>query len=311
STPDRPAAAPLPPSGPQPGGPGWTGRRRPAAQPVYPLAAEGAHARQAVSVLHLAGPGFGRGADPADLQAAIWGSLVELTDAGAPAPDLLVVTGDLTASGGPRECDQALAFLTGLRARLGLAADRLVVVPGGQDVSLAASRAYFSSCEADELRPRPPYWPKWRHYARLFQELYQGLDVVFDADQPWSLFPVPALRTVVAGLNSSMAHSHRPEDQYAWLGPEQAAWFAQALRRYEQDGWLRLGALRHPPDTTRPIDGGRGTAASPGGREHGRAGERGLRHGAAALRDTDTLARLVAPRLHVLLHGPHGAPRSV
>ncbi len=302
--PSVPIPAPPPPSGPHPGDPGRNGRRRPATQPVYPLAAEGAHARQAVSVLQLAGPGFGRGADPAELQATIWGSLVELTDAGAPAPDLLVVTGDLTASGGPRECDQALTFLTGLRARLGLAADRLVVVPGSQDVNLAACRAYFSSCEADELQPRPPYWPKWRHYARLFQELYQGLDTVFDADQPWSLFPIPALRTVVAGLNSSMAHSHRPDDQYPWLGPEQAAWFAQALRRYEQDGWLRLGAMRHTPEPRRPMDGGRGTA------EHAWAGERAHRHGPAVLRDTNTLARLVAPRLHLLLHGPQGAPRS-
>ncbi|WP_414166653.1 TIR domain-containing protein [Streptoverticillium reticulum] len=308
--PPAPAPAPHPSSGPQPGGPGWPGRRRPAAPPGYPLAADGGHARQAVSVLHLAGPGFGRGADPAALQAAVWGDLVELTDAGAPAPDLLVVTGDLTASGGPRECDQALTFLTGLRARLGLAADRLVVVPGEQDVNLAACRAYFSTCEADELQPRPPYWPKWRHYARLFQELYQGLDAVFDADQPWSLFPVPALRTVVAGLNSSMAHSHRPDDQYPWLGPEQAAWFAQALRRYEQDGWLRLGALRHPPETHGRLDAGRGAAASPGGPEHGRTGERGRRQSAAVLRDTDALARLVAPRLHVLLHGPHGTPRT-
>ncbi|MFI9722754.1 TIR domain-containing protein [Streptomyces sp. NPDC052396] len=296
-----PAVPPPPatshtPSGPAPGGLGWSGRRRPAAPPDYPSAAEGVHARQAVSVLHLAGPGFGRGADPAGLQAALWGHLVELTDAGAPAPDLLVVTGDLTASGGPRECDQALTFLTGLRARLNLGADRLVVVPGGQDVNLAACRAHFSTCEADELQPRPPYWPKWRHYTRLFQELYQGLGAVFDADQPWTLFPVPALRTVVAGLNSSMAYSHRPDDRYGWLGPEQAAWFAQALRPYEQRGWLRLGAVRHPPETGRRLDGGR-------------AAESARRPDAAVLRDADALTRLIGPRLHLLLHGPLGASR--
>ncbi len=317
------------PSGRQPGSPGWAGRRRPAAPPDYPQAAEGHHTREAVSVLHLAGPSFGRGADPAELQAAIWGDLVELTDAGAPAPDLLVVTGDLTASGSPRECDQALTFLTGLRSRLGLAADRLAVVPGGQDVSQAACRAYFNNCEADEMQPRPPYWPKWRHYARLFQELYQGLDVVFDGDQPWSLFPVPALRTVVAGLNSSMAYSHRPDDQYGMVGPEQAAWFAQALRSYEREGWLRLGALRHPLDTRRPLGGepgpdqgpapaertrrpagpgrtlgydpGRGTSGAPGA---------GRRTGTAPLRDTDVLARLTAPRLNLLLHGPTAEPRA-
>ncbi|MFI9202294.1 TIR domain-containing protein [Streptomyces sp. NPDC053048] len=316
-----PSAPPAPPDR-QPGSPGWAGRRRPASPPGYPQAPEGGRAGEGVTVLHLAGPSFGRGADPAELQAAIWGDLVELTDAGAPAPDLLVVTGDLTASGSPRECDQALNFLTGLRSRLGLAADRLAVVPGGQDVNQAACRAYFSTCEADEMQPRPPYWPKWRHYARLFQELYQGLGIVFDSDQPWSLFPVPALRTVVAGINSSMAYSHRTDDQYGWIGPEQAAWFAQALRPYEQEGWLRLGALRHPPETTRPLDAGPEPADGTGprtprgpGRPLGLDGSRGAgpgRRPAATppLRDTDVLARLTAPRLHLLLHGPTGDHRT-
>ncbi|MEU1374269.1 TIR domain-containing protein [Streptomyces triculaminicus] len=319
--PDRPAAAAsVPPPGRQPGSPGWAGRRRPASPPGYPQAPEGGRGRESLSVLHLAGPSFGRGADPAELQATIWGDLVELTDAGAPAPDLLVVTGDLTASGSPRECDQALNFLTGLRSRLGLAADRLVVVPGGQDVNQAACRAYFSTCEADEMQPRPPYWPKWRHYARLFQELYQGLDTVFDGDQPWTLFPVPALRTVVAGLNSSMAYSHRPDDQYGWVGAEQAAWFAQALRPYEQEGWLRLGALRHGPETGRaldPDDAGDvrpGTTARPArtplGYDPGRTPGPARRTTTPRLRDTDVLTRLTAPRLHLLLHGPTGDGRA-
>ncbi|KOV35344.1 WD40 repeat-containing protein, partial [Streptomyces sp. XY431] len=258
---------------PRPGGDsGRAGRRRPSARPEYPQAAGRVAGREAVSVLHLAGPAFGRGADPVDLQAALWGDLVELADAGAPAPELVVVTGDLTATGSPRECEQALTFLTGIRSLLGLEPHRVAVLPGGQDVSLAASRAYFATCEADELRPAAPYWPKWRHYSRLFQEFYQGLDVVFDSAQPWTLFPVPELGTVVAGLNSSMAWTHRPEDRYGWLGPEQAAWFAQALRPYENDGWLRIGAVRHPVAT-------------------GQAGP-GPAEGVEPLRDADRFTRL-------------------
>ncbi|MFF4589952.1 TIR domain-containing protein [Streptomyces sp. NPDC001388] len=287
--PPAPAVPVAPRTGRPLGRPGWAGRRRPAAPPAYPRAAGEAAVREAVTVLHLAGPAFGRGQDPAELQAAIWGDLVELADAGAPSPDLLVVTGDLTASGSPREFDQALAFLTGLRALLGLEAHRVALVPGGHDVNQAACRAYFSTCEADEMPPRPPYWPKWRHFARVFQELYQGLDAVFDSDQPWTLFPVPELHTVVAGLNSSMAYSHRPDDQYGMVGPEQAAWFAQALRPYEEEGWLRIGALRHAPGTARP------------GVPHGAAQD-----GSGPLRDTEVLARLTAPRLHLLLHGPAG-----
>lgn len=202
----------------------------------------------------------------------------------------MVVTGDLTASGSPRECDQALSFLTALRSQLDLSPQRVMVVPGAQDVNQAASQAYFHTCEADEVAPQPPYWPKWRHYTRLFRGLYQGLDTVFDSDQPWTLFPVPELSTVVAGFNSSMAYSHRPEEQYGFIGRDQAAWFAEAMRRYEEEGWLRVGALRHPlTDGRRPGD----AVGGPGG-----------------LRDADTFARLAAPRLHLLLHGPTGGPRS-
>ncbi|MEU9989430.1 TIR domain-containing protein [Streptomyces sp. NPDC048045] len=286
--PSAPAMPPLPAGRPL-GRSGWAGRRRPAAPPSYPRVTGEARGREAVTLLHLAGPAFGRGQDPAELQAAIWGDLVELTDAGAPSPDLLVVTGDLTASGSRREFEQALSFLTGLRALLGLEPHRVALVPGGQDVNQAACHAYFSTCEADEMPPRPPYWPKWRHFAGLFQELYQGLDVVFDSDQPWTLFPVPELHTVVAGLNSSMAYSHRRDDQYGLVGPEQAAWFAQALRPHEAEGWLRIGVLRHAPGTARP-PAVRRTAASP--------------DGSGPLRDTDVLTRLTAPRLHLLLHGP-------
>ncbi|MER5638017.1 TIR domain-containing protein [Kitasatospora sp. NPDC002227] len=277
--PQVPAARPV-------GGTGWAGRRRPAAPPEYPSADARTGERDGVSLLHLAGLAFGRGSDPAELQAAVWGDLVELADAGAPTPELVVVTGDLTASGSPRECEQALGFLTGLRSLLGLEPHRVAIVPGGQDVSQAASRAYFSTCEADELRPVPPYWPKWRHYARLFQDFYQGLGLVFDSAQPWTLFPVPELGTVIAGLNSSMAYSHRADDRYGWLGPEQTAWFAQALRPYEEDGWLRIGALRHP------------VTARPAGAQTARIGE-----SAEPLRDLDRFTRLTAPRLHLVLHG--------
>ncbi|MEU9444038.1 TIR domain-containing protein [Streptomyces sp. NPDC048304] len=292
----HPLTSAPPPSSPgRPlGGTGWAGRRRPAAAPAYPRVSGTDREREAVTVLQLAGPAFGRGQDPAELQAAIWGDLVELADAGAPAPDLLVVTGDLTASGSRREFEQALAFLTGLRALLGLEPHRVVLVPGGQDVNQAACRAYFSTCEADEMPPRPPYWPKWRHFARLFRELYQGLDLVFDSDQPWSLFPVPELHTVVAGLNSSMAYSHRPDDQYGLIGREQAAWFAQALRPHETEGWLRIGVVRHSPGAAR--------VAAPGVRRAGTAAA----DGAGPLHDTEVLTRLTAPRLHLLLHGPSG-----
>jgi WD40 repeat protein/3',5'-cyclic AMP phosphodiesterase CpdA len=274
---------------------GWSGdfphgRRKPTVPPAYPLAASaGAPGRASLSILHVAGPRFGRGLSepgvpvgPAALQERIWAGVTQLADAGLPQPELLVISGDLTESGSPREFDQAVTFVIGLRAALGLEATRVVIVPGGHDVTRRASEAYFANCEADDVPPRPPYWPKWRHFSRTFDELYAGLDaVVFDRSTPWTLFSLPDLRVVVIGLNSTIADSHRPEDHYGWIGEAHAAWFAEKLRPYEEAGWLRIGALRHAP-------------------------ARQVRAGAPKelLRDTGTLDRLLGRRLNLLLHGP-------
>lgn len=271
------------------------GRRRPGAAPDYPPAVPGGARQEAVNILHLAGPEFGRGHEPEELLRDIQSGMIELGDTGAPAPDLVLVSGDVTASGSPRNCAQALDFLTGLRAQLRLAPHRVLIVPGNQDVSDAACQAYFHSCEADEIRPQPPYWQKWRHFGRLFDELYQGLDTVFGSDQPWTLFPVPELRTVVAGFNSSIARTHRLEDRYGMIGRAQAAWFAETLRQYEEEGWLRVGLVRHP--LLVPAHSGR-VPGKGGGEVPG------------PLRDTDVFQRLLVPRLHLLLHGPGGDARD-
>lgn len=266
-------------------------RRAPASAPAYPPALpHPAGSRAAVTLLHVPGPRFGRGLaatgehlSASELQARIWADITQLAATGMPRPDLIVVTGDLTESGSLRECDEALTFLTGLRALLGLEPHRVAIVPGGHDITSAASRAYFATCEADDVEPQPPYWPKWRHFASLFEEFYRGLDgPVFESMQPWTLFAIEDLRVVIAGLNSTMASSHRAEDQYGWIGEAQAAWFAERLGSFERDGWLRIGVVCHDPV---PGD-------VPAGRD------------AALLRDAGTLDRLLAPRLNLLLHGP-------
>ncbi len=265
-------------------------RRTPVTPPLYPPTMPSAwQPRSALTVLHVPGPRFGRGlvragapATAGDLQARIWGDLAQLANDGGPSPDLLLVTGDLTESGSRREFDEALTFLTGLRVLLGLEPHRLLVVPGSHDVNQAACRAYFANCEADDIAPQPPYWHKWRHYARLFEELYQGLDgPVFDSEQPWTLFPVPDLQVVVAGLNSTMAQTHLEDDNYGWISESQAAWFAQRLQPFAEAGWLRIGALSHIPTT----------------------GDRMPADDRVAVRDTGTLDRLLGRRLNLLVHG--------
>ncbi|TDB91719.1 TIR domain-containing protein [Actinomadura sp. KC216] len=236
-------------------------RRAPVAAPAFPAADEGRdEPREHLSVLHISGPRFGRTlAEPgepttaSELQDRIWSDVTRLADSGVPRPELLVVTGNITHSGSRKEFAEALSFLTSLRALLGLEAQRVVIVPGTHDVTRAACQAYFSSCEADDIEPQPPYWPKWRHYAGLFKEFYQGIDaLIFDSAQPWTLFPIPDLRVVVAGLNSTLPQSHREADRYGRVGRAQAAWFNERLRHFEDEGWLRLGAIEHTPIAGEP-----------------------------------------------------------
>jgi hypothetical protein len=167
-------------------------RRTPVEAPSYPRSAQVSTVpRQDLGILHIGGTRFGRGLlEPGapvkaeEVQAQIWGELTRFTDNGGPLPELVVVTGDLTESGTPREFEEALTFLTGIRVLLGLETHRVVLVPGPRDVTLAACRAYFANCEADDVEPRPPYWPKWRHFARMFDEFYQGIEgLSFDRPQ--------------------------------------------------------------------------------------------------------------------------------
>src|SRR5690606_10660858 len=271
-----PAAGPLP-SLPPPGKRSRA-RRTPVSPPAFPPATGPRPARESVTVLHIGGPRVGRALPdpgepftPEDMQARIWADLTAMYDRGMPRPDLMVVGGDLTESGSLGQFGQATRFVTDLRLLVGLEPHRLVVVPGPRDVTKAAAAAYFMTCEADDVSPQPPYWPKWRHFAGLFEEVYQGLDDrVFDGGQPWTLFEVPDLKVVVAGLNSTMAMSHLERDAYPLLGEAQAAGFAERLRPYEERAWLRLGGLGHPP---------------------------------AALHDAAAYDRLLAHRLNLLFHG--------
>ena len=263
---------------------GVSGRAKPETKPAFPADARAIATRprfpaserdrSSLAVLHLSEPRFGADAAP-----GIAEDVARLVDGGAPPPDLVVVTGDLAEAGRPSELALARRFVTGLADAFGLGPDRIVVVPGDHDVSRSACEAYFKTCDADEVEPRRPYWPKWRHYVRMLEELYRLGGVTFDAEQPWTLFEVPELCVVVAGLDSTMADSHREADHHGWLGEAQAQWFADRLARAEEAGWLRVGAVHHSP----------AGAAEP---EH-------------ELRDADVLDRVLGGRVHLLLHG-HG-----
>jgi hypothetical protein len=235
------------------------GRAKPAAPPAaYPLGARPERVSPArVTMLLLPGPRFGTSPGLQDHAKELFEALAGAVEQLSPEdrPDAVAITGDLTGTGGLREFDTALGFLAGLRSFLGIPPHRIAIVPGPADLTLAACRAYFANCEADEVEPQPPYWPKWRHYRRFFANLYEGVDgPEFTEHHPWTLYEMADLNLVVAGLNSTMAMSHHEADRYGWIGRAQAHWFARQLRGYAGRGWIRIGAMGHPPAELRDAD---------------------------------------------------------
>ena len=161
-------------------------------------------------------------------------------------PDLMILTGDLAERGMPNEFEDVLHFIEEVAKLIDLKQDRIIMVPGNHDVNRLACEAYFLDCEIYRRDPERPYWKKWQHYDWLFKEFYgDGPTAIFSEAQPWTLFEIPDLKVVVAGLNSTMAESHKADDHYGWVGEGQLKWFAEKLKNYKARGWLRIGALHH------------------------------------------------------------------
>jgi len=194
-------------------------------------------------------------------------------------PDALILTGDLSEWGMRSEFEEVETFVVGLVEALGLSRDRVAMVPGNHDINRKACEGYFAECAADEEEPREPFWPKWKWYSAFFEQFYQDHPgIEFRADEPWTLFEIADLELVVAGLNSTMAESHRDEDHYGSVGEAQLRWFAERLAKHEEAGWLRVAAVHH-----------------------------NLRRGPVAddenLRDFEDFKQVLGDRVNLVLHG--------
>ncbi|HZN17567.1 MAG TPA: pentapeptide repeat-containing protein, partial [Micromonosporaceae bacterium] len=257
------------------------------AQPGPVAAAQRGPRSAGVSVLHLADLQFGAhhgfggdGLTEADRHHdRLAGRLLEdlgwLRERHGVIPDVVVVAGDIAEWAMPKEYETAYRFLDELAAGLGLGRDRIVLVPGNHDVNRKMCQAYLLGKEAVGEEPLRPYWPKWAPYAKLVERFHGR---ALPPDEPWSYVEFDDLKLAVAGLNSTMAESHREEDHYGSTGEAQLRWFAERLRQPRRQGWLRLAVLHHNP-------------------------VRGARDDDANLRDADRFAEVLAPHLHAVLHG--------
>lgn len=239
--------------------------------------------RHTISVLHLSDLHFGRhhrfeGDDGlGSLLDRLRQDLDERRDREGLRPDLIVLSGDFAEHGDKDELARAHRFAQGLSRLVELPPRRVVMVPGNHDINWHKCRAYFEDCFGDGAQPEMPYFRKLVFYKQFFDRFYEGeAGIAFTEDEPWSFFEFPELGVVVAGLNSVMAESHRPEDHHGFLGERQLRAFAEKLRPYKEQGYLRIGVLHHAPRQ---------------------------RRGPRAEEDFKQLKHLLRPSLNLVLHG--------
>ena len=257
-----------------------------------------------ITILHLSDLQFGKhhrfaGVDltglpnPYDtLLARLWDDLQRLRKDHRLQPDLVIITGDLVEWGMPDEFRVVREFLEKLtdKDHLNLPRQRIAIIPGNHDINRKACHAYFLNCEASGTPVTPPWWPKWQFYASMFAEFYRDAPgVTFVPEQPWTLFEVPELKVVIAGLNSTMVEGHDCQESGKTPDPKfprhvgicsepQYRWFAERLAKHREEGWLRLGAVHHNQ-------------------------QRKCKDDEENLEDADTLEQVLGPSLNLLLHG--------
>jgi len=202
----------------------------------------------AIALLHLSDIQFGKyhRFEPGELAERIADDVQAVHGAGGSKPDLVLLTGDLSEWGLASELEQVESFVRCIASRLTLPVQRFVLIPGNHDINRKKCEAYFADCEGDEQKPQPPYWPKLEPYARAFARIYgDDRSFHFDEKQPWTWFEWPDLPIVVAGMNSTIADSHRPEDHHGFLGEGQLRSFETKLVQARREGKLRLVAVHH------------------------------------------------------------------
>src|SRR6266542_2411895 len=162
--------------------------------------------KEPITVLHLSDTQFGRHHRfgnlglpepdaPFDTLFQRLSDDLAVLDGEAVKPQVIIVSGDLAEWGKKSEFEDVLQFLVKLTERLGLPRRRVVIVPGNHDINRKLCEAYFSECEGEDRQPVAPYWPKWRHYAWLFQEFYGGeKGISFDSGEPWSFWEFEDLK---------------------------------------------------------------------------------------------------------------------
>jgi len=160
-------------------------------------------------------------------------------------PDIVIVTGDIVERGQKSEFDNAVKFFNDLSIFLKIDKSNIIIVPGNHDINRKACEAYFAECESDEVEPKLPYEPKWKHFKNFCTEFYGEKSDYFKNGIYYKCFEYDSLKISVANINSTIKESHRGEDHYGWVGEVQAQELADKLNIRKNENWFNIAAIHH------------------------------------------------------------------
>lgn len=204
-----------------------------------------------VTILHLSDLHFGSAHRYPDWELDSYNSLFSkltedldaLREQHDVSPDAVVVTGDLTCQGKPSEFEAAGHFLNGLREKLEIERQHVVIVPGNSDLNPRLFQAARLNAEANEEEFTEPYFHKFDSYRKFIESFYEGA-VGFHEGKLFHTFSFESQQVLVAGLNSCVKVTD--EVQHGWIGlPQVKAAIQECDRLDPRRRWLRIGAMHH------------------------------------------------------------------
>ena len=220
-----------------------------------------------IVILHLSDLHFGENSrfskkDPKDLGDELGQAVEEEAKRRkfAEKPDLVIVTGDIAQKALPSEYKQALGFFDGLVGRMGLDRERFVFLPGNHDVSWSACKRVEASLEGeeiteDQLKPTMDK-EKFGPFEKFKSHFFDGAHLSPPTPLARGAFvhDFSDLRVSVAALNSCEEETH--ESHVGEFSREQAESLMRHWSTSPADGWIKIAAIHHNPDSppTKVVD---------------------------------------------------------
>ncbi len=203
-----------------------------------------------ITILHLSDLQFGRNhryPKGRDSYQTLFAKLSEdldlLAEKHGLRPDTVIVTGDVAERSLEGEYRIAADFLEKLSAKLELARERFVVIPGNHDINRDLCQGAGLMAKGSGRPFEEPYFEKFANYQRFFNSFFSGIDV-FDEEHLFQLRHFEAQQVLVAGFNSCIQETEKKH--HGWIGLDQVHQATLLCDERDPEGrCLRIAALHH------------------------------------------------------------------